>query len=112
MGEDEFELGIKAQQLLFLPHNQVIGTLRVVATSLSIFRCFDKFFLLVDGEIAVMDFGGVCLQVNLIEEVLIVSGFCELGIFLFKHRGIFAFDRAAAFVVLTIMLNAIDEEQA
>src|SRR3546814_3968783 len=53
--EDEFELGIEAQQFFFLLHNQVIGTLRVITTGLVIFRSIYEPFLLIDGKITVMD---------------------------------------------------------
>ena len=52
--EDEFELRIETQQLLFVLHDQIIGTLSIVAIGLIIFLGFRPATLFVDREVAIV----------------------------------------------------------
>lgn len=66
----------------------------------------------VDGEVAVVYLSSIGFEINLLEEALVVVGLGELRILLLKHQGVFALDLISVFIVLTIMLNAVYEEQA
>ena len=57
VGEDELQLGLEAQQLLLVLHDQVVGALGVVAVALVVLGRVGPGSLLVDGEIAVVDLG-------------------------------------------------------
>ena len=59
VGEDELQLRLEAQQLLLVLHDEVVGALGVVAVALVVLGGVRPCSLLVDGEIAVVDFRGV-----------------------------------------------------
>ena len=54
VGEDELQRRLEAQQLLLLPHDQVVGALGVVAVALVVLGGVRPAALLVDGEVAVV----------------------------------------------------------
>jgi len=111
VGEDEFQRRIEGQQLLFLLHDQVVGTLGVLAVARGVFTGVRPAAFLVDGEVAVVDFLGGTRQVDFAEQTLISGQLGRAAIFLFEDARVVALDRVAVGVVLAVLVHRIDEEQ-
>lgn len=114
MGEDEFERRLQAQELLLLPHNQVVGPFGVVATGLVRLAGLGPAAPLVDGEVAVMGLlggaGGVLSSEEI--EVLVVGVLGEAPVLRFEELGVLPLDDIALGVVAAVVLYFVDEEEA
>ena len=112
MGEDELERLIEAQQLLLVPHDEVVGALGVFAIGLVVLRGVRPAAPSVDGEVAVVNRLGGRREVYFPEQRLVVGMPGEAPVLLLEQAGVIALDRVAFVIVAPVTLHGIDEEEA
>ena len=117
MGKDEFQRRIKAEELLFVTHDQVVGVVVSLGGSftLGIFEYLNSLathLLFVDGKVSFVNICGRSCEVYFLEEGLVVRMIGEAAVFLLKDACIVAIHLVAIGVVLPIFLHSIDEKQA
>ena len=107
-----FSLRLKAEQLLLVLHDQVVGALGIFAIVLVVLGCVGPCSFLVDGEIAVMHLRGVGFEIHVLKQSAILRLGRGLAIFFFKHYGILSFDLSAVRSVAAISFDNVNEKQA
>src|SRR6056297_512592 len=95
MGEDELERSVERQQLFLLLHDQVVGSLGVLSIAHIVLGGVRPATFFINGKIAVVDFLGGEIQVNLGEETLVGWQLGGAAVFLFKDARVVTFDRIA-----------------
>ena len=115
VGEDELQRRVEAQQLLLVAHDQAVGVVVCLGRALGVFEYLHRLVadpLLVDREIAVVYSLGGRSQIHFLKQALVIRMFGEAAVFLLKDAGVVALHRIAVGIVVPVLLDGIDEEQA
>ena len=112
VGENELERGFRAEEFLFLLHDQVVGAFCVGTIGLVVLRGIRPAAPLVDREIAVVNFVSGNGEIHLLKQRAVIGMIGKPPIFFLEHSGIISLDGMAFVVVPAVSVDSIDEEKA
>ena len=112
MGENEPERLVETQQLLLIPHDEIVCAFGIITINLGILGCVHPSAFPVYREITVMNHLGGSRQARFPEQRAVIRVSREPLVLLLEHLRIIALDCMTVLIIPAVPLHAIDEEQA